>query len=315
MMVIGNFSLFPWLLLLRLVSGQQCESSYSIYGYEVKGHTIRESEAWDVVDCMSRCQSEFFCLSIAFRKTDRMCMLKNADRHTHRADFGPGSRGVQYMENMEPYNKRRVQTCADLKAARASAPNGYYRVTLASGRRLAVYCDMEDFGGGWTLVVGISSTDNNHLQRSKHNCMHEQLCVPFTNATITARKLSDADIHQLAETEGSFRVDYDFRYTGFFRIPSGYWNFDSSCSGTSCTRIIVSHKYPYVWESNCKGVSLGYKIQSTGSHRVFDCHDDGECGGGLWLSSRYHSERILYGYPGLSSTGLYKNKQGHLWVR
>ncbi|XP_048586954.1 uncharacterized protein LOC116604763 [Nematostella vectensis] len=319
MKAIGNFTFFllPWLLCLRYVSGQQCESSYSIYGYEVKGHTIRESEAWDVVDCMSRCQSEFFCLSIAFRKNDRMCMLKDADRHTHRADFGPGSRGVQYMENVEPYNKNRVQSCADLKSARASVPSGYYPFKLPFGGRIVAYCDMERFGGGWTLAVGISSTDNNHLQRLEYNCMDEQLCVPFTNATITARKLSDADIHQLAQREGTFRVDFDYRYTVFYRIPSGSSNFDSSCKGSSCPRITVSYEYPYVWESNCKGVSLGYKI-SNGCHRVFDGHDDHECGA-RWISSKYSTNRVLYGHPcpgdPQHSNGIHKNTQGTLWVR
>ena len=35
----------------------------------------------------------------------------------------------------------------------------------------------------------------------------------------------------------------------------------------SCPRIIVSHVYPYHWESNCKGILNGYSIHPSGCHR------------------------------------------------
>lgn len=34
-----------------------------------------------------------------------------------------------------------------------------------------------------------------------------------------------------------------------------------------CPRIIVSHAYPYQWESNCKGTELGYRIHSPDCYR------------------------------------------------
>ena len=57
-------------------------------------------------------------------------------------------------------------------------------------------------GGGWTLVVSISSKNNNHLQRNSNNCLNSVLCVPAHESVIKARKLSDEDIHKLALAEG-----------------------------------------------------------------------------------------------------------------
>ena len=57
-------------------------------------------------------------------------------------------------------------------------------------------------GGGWTLVVSISSNNNDHLQRDDNNCLNSVLCVRFTHNNITAGKLSDQDIYKLAQTEG-----------------------------------------------------------------------------------------------------------------
>ena len=57
-------------------------------------------------------------------------------------------------------------------------------------------------GGGWTLVVSISSKNNDHLQGNSNNCLNSVLCVPAHESVITARKLGDADIHKLAMDEG-----------------------------------------------------------------------------------------------------------------
>ena len=58
-------------------------------------------------------------------------------------------------------------------------------------------------GGGWTLVVGISSKNNQHLQRAAVNCLNLELCVPFQEHSMTTRKLSDEHIHHLANCEGT----------------------------------------------------------------------------------------------------------------
>ena len=62
-------------------------------------------------------------------------------------------------------------------------------------------------GGGWTLVVSISSKNIDHLQRNANNCLNSILCVPFNNTNLSARKLSDEDIHKLAQSEGRVIAD------------------------------------------------------------------------------------------------------------
>jgi len=63
-------------------------------------------------------------------------------------------------------------------------------------------------GGGWTLVVSISSKNNDHLQRNANSCLNSILCVPFAENNIAGRKLNDDDIHKLAQTEGRVTCMY-----------------------------------------------------------------------------------------------------------
>ena len=59
-------------------------------------------------------------------------------------------------------------------------------------------------GGGWTLVVTISSKSNDHLQGTEVHCFQPTLCVPFVeeNSDITARKLADKEIQEMMYFEG-----------------------------------------------------------------------------------------------------------------
>ena len=58
-------------------------------------------------------------------------------------------------------------------------------------------------GGGWTLVVTISSKSNDHLQDAEVHCFKPTLCVPFVekNSDITARKSGDEDIPERMHLE------------------------------------------------------------------------------------------------------------------
>ena len=53
------------------------------------------------------------------------------------------------------------------------------------------------------MVVSISSKNNDHLQRNANNRLNSILCVPLAENNITGRKLSDEEIHNLAQTNST----------------------------------------------------------------------------------------------------------------
>ncbi|XP_073232812.1 uncharacterized protein [Porites lutea] len=176
---------------------------------------------------------------------------------------------------------------------------------------------MKAFGGGWTLVVSISSKNNDYHQRPAINCWDSELCVPFNKDNMTTRKLSDEHIRHFASCEGTFRLDvFQGDYTVFYKIPQRSEQFDSACrGGNECPRLIISHHYPYTWETNnCTSLDVGYRIFLSSHYRVFDSHDDGECGA-LFISSLYESQRGLYGYTARDNNGIFLNKEGMLYVK
>ncbi|XP_022806204.1 uncharacterized protein LOC111343320 isoform X2 [Stylophora pistillata] len=215
------------------------------------------------------------------------------------------------------------KSCSEILNKWPDAESGYYSIDIRN-RKEDVYCDMKNYGGGWTLVVGISSKNNDHLQSVRNNCINDSLCVSFTDQD-QGRKLSDSDIHELARTEGTFRVDVlksdgTLSHTVFYQIPSGPNKFNSACRRGNCPRIIISHSHPYHWETNnCTSTAAGYRI-SLGCNSVFDGHDNLECNNSEWFSSKYADERALYGYPcheipDHDSRGIYINRRGRLYVK
>lgn len=46
-----------------------------------------------------------------------------------------------------------ASSCKELKNRSSSIPSGNYTITTVSGNDIAVYCDMDSYGGGWTLIV------------------------------------------------------------------------------------------------------------------------------------------------------------------
>jgi len=304
---------------------EQCQvSSLSVYGHHLAKHVISTRICSSLSDCIILCSKEFRCKSLNFRLKDKSCALNDADRFTDPDDYGPKA-GFIYMDTSEKHKKNDgFKSCAEIHQEFPEAQSGYYWVKIGN-RDVQVYCDMDNHGGGWTLVVSISSKNNDHLQSTANNCFNSVLCVPAHESVITARKLSDEDIHKLALSEGTFRVDVRKPVnndTLFYQIPSGPENFESSCASEQCPRIIISGSYPYKWETNsCTSIDRGYRIAPGGCHRVFDGHDNGECGGRHWQSTSYKaSRRALYGYPCPAlprhdSLGIYHNSDGILYVK
>ncbi|KXJ24996.1 hypothetical protein AC249_AIPGENE13922 [Exaiptasia diaphana] len=138
----------------------------------------------------------------------------------------------------------KYNTCAKLKQMKPSSPSGVYELDV-NGSPKHVYCDMSAYGGGWALVVSISSSNNHHTLRAKNNCFNSSLCVSFATGTLVARKNSDTDIRALASYEGTFRVDVfnsagSLLHTNFYRFPQGAQSFDAGCAGRGMTNVMLA---------------------------------------------------------------------------
>ena len=54
-------------------------------------------------------------------------------------------------------------------------------------------------GGGWTLVVSVSSSNRHHLMKEENNCFNSSVCVPYEDVvSLPDRKVKDEDIQRIA---------------------------------------------------------------------------------------------------------------------
>ncbi|CAH3017833.1 unnamed protein product [Porites evermanni] len=281
--------------------------------YRLEGFQIQTLLARGILTCFQSCLKHEKCESINFDNYSGVCELNSKSLSgSEQLIYRQGNIFVQLVAI------KRQSSCAEIHQTYPSASSGYYWIYIGQVK-VQVYCDMKTFGGGWTLVVSISSTNNQHLQRAAVNCFDLELCVPFDKQSMTTRKLSDQHIHHLANCEGTFRLDvFQGNYSVFYQIPQGAENFNSACRGETdqeCPRIIISNHYPYKWETNtCTSLDVGYHIGRSIYHRVFDGHDDEECGT-RFQSSLYGSRRGLYGSTVHGNKGIYNKKNGMLYVK
>ena len=61
-------------------------------------------------------------------------------------------------------------------------------------------------GGGWTLVVSVSSSNRHHLMKEENNCFNSSVCVPYEDVVISPdRKMKDEVIQWIASTYDGMR--------------------------------------------------------------------------------------------------------------
>ncbi|XP_078343963.1 uncharacterized protein LOC144629598 [Oculina patagonica] len=329
-----------WLLASFVITSanQRCKPvAYSFRGSYLKGHVISSGNTAIIGECLVKCSREPRCRSINFRFEAELAggaaavttitvagasgvtaTVAAAGVAAAVTASGVAASAAAAARVAVAAARVAYRSCAEIKGAHKESKSGNYMITVKD-KMLQVFCDMDNHGGGWTLVASISSSNRNHLIEGEHNCFNSGICVPYEDMdSLPSRKIKDEDIRWMASAyHGAFRVDVlrpSSNYSVFYAIPRGGEHFNSACTGGkggSCPRIIISHSYPYQWESNCKGIDKGY-LTGDSCHRVFDGHDNRECGS-MWFSSKYDTNRILYGY--CQSNGIYRNLQGRLFVK
>ncbi|XP_048588546.1 uncharacterized protein LOC116618287 [Nematostella vectensis] len=316
-----QYLIVTWLSMYNACA-EQSSGMYTEYGNYLKDHVMERRPGIGIEGCTFACLDHSKCRSINVDLTTHMCELNNASKEDFPEHMTRKHRSLYATDDFKPPLFQ--PSCAAYLKYDPSLKSGYYWISIRRKKR-RVYCDMERFGGGWTLVVTINALNNDHLQRAENNCADSVTCVTLIETDIPGRKLSDEDIHEIVGVDGVFLVEpvssplsttNKNKDAVFYKIPSGSQNFDSSCRKTIniCPRVIISFSYPYKWETNpCTSLSQGYRIYGH-PISVFDSHDDGECGS-FWYPSASSYRRVLYGFPKSGYTGIYNKRQGYLWVK
>ncbi|XP_031552811.1 uncharacterized protein LOC116289986 [Actinia tenebrosa] len=200
--------LFPSLLYLlwctSFAMASQCNVFSSTYGKYLKNNLVQSIPNTNLQNCTDQCIVAGFCRSTNFHFESKTCELNIADKHDFPNDYTE-RQGYSYggWRTKKPV----PQSCSEAKARKRSAKSGYYLIRTKRGKILTVYCDMEKYDGGWTLVVSVSAVNNDHLQREENNCIvNSSLCVQYETTAVQARKLSDQDIIDIMSEYGKYQI-------------------------------------------------------------------------------------------------------------
>ena len=112
------------------------------------------------------------------------------------------------------------QSCDAIKTENPSATSGAYTIRpLASGSSYKVYCNMRDYGGGWTLVTLIKS---DRADQWKPAALYPGDLARFTTRPSRVSKLSDAEINALLGRGGTRWLTAGAKQT-FYRMTDKPW--------------------------------------------------------------------------------------------
>ena len=112
------------------------------------------------------------------------------------------------------------QSCDAIKTENPSAKNGAYTIKpLPGGSSYSVYCNMQDYGGGWTLVTLIKSDRGDQWNPA---ALYPGDLARFTTRPSRVSKLSDAEINALLGRGGTRWVTANTKQT-FYRMTDRPW--------------------------------------------------------------------------------------------
>lgn len=242
----------------------------------------------------------------------------------------------------------------------AGRPSGYYWIRPEGYSEIrCCYVDNTNYDGGWVLVMAVGSTGTTHYSTFESSNLYNGIVdgvstnyVPFSGtgySNTSTRRWDDCFIRDVASNDnggeevfnlriarngaqppGGVYDTYaggtttDWRYASFVRYNGGMQYFSSLNTGADGRQgdrregtFSVSHVYPYNWER-----PGGYEHMRLydGNYKVFDYHSNPS----NLQTSRYGSNRILWGYTGSTSNGIYgssaafstsQGNPGYMFVR
>ncbi|CAH3106853.1 unnamed protein product [Porites lobata] len=176
----------------------RCNKTSSVPNSRLLGLAFLVQDAQNLGECIDICNKQTQCRSVNFDWVNFLCELNKADVHIAPQNLMT-AKGYVYLDT--PWPKFHLRSCAQIRQLVPNAKSGYYWIYVKR-KRAQVYCDMDNYGGGWTLVVSISSSSRDHLLNREVNCYSPTRCVEFSSSQIPGRKLSDESIHAISTYEG-----------------------------------------------------------------------------------------------------------------
>lgn len=242
----------------------------------------------------------------------------------------------------------------------AGQPTGYYWIQpIGYDTPRYCYVDNTNYDGGWVLVMAVGSSGTTHYSTFESNNLYNQSIdgrsvdyVPFSGngySSSSTRRWDDLFIRDVASQDnggeevfnlriarngaqppGGVYDTYaggttnDWRYASFVRFNRGIQYFSSLNTGGDGRQgdrregtFSVSHAYPYNWE---RPGGYDHIRVSNNDYKLFDYHSNPSS----LQTSRYGNNRILWGYTGSTSNGIYgssaafssnQGNPGYMFVR